>query len=53
MLKAVTHPDHIADWGVFKEGVRRSFSDSDHVVMAQLKIKEIKQGHELVDNYVI
>jgi hypothetical protein len=21
MLKAVTHPDHVADWGLFKEGV--------------------------------
>jgi hypothetical protein len=47
-LEAVTHPDHIADLGVFKEGVRRSFSDLDHVMMARLK-----QGHESVDNYVI
>jgi hypothetical protein len=52
-LEAVAHPDHITDWGVFKESVWRSFSDLDHVMMAHLKIKEVKQGHELVDNYII
>jgi hypothetical protein len=53
MLEAVAHPDHVANWSLFKEGVRRSFSDSDHVVTAWLKIKEIKQGRELVDDYIV
>jgi hypothetical protein len=38
---------------VFKSNVRNSFGDSDHVVMACLKIKEIKQGKESVDDYVV
>jgi hypothetical protein len=53
MLKVVVHPNHIADWGVFEEGVQRSFSDLDHVMTAHLKIKEIRQGHESVDDYII
>jgi hypothetical protein len=53
MLEAVAHPDHIANWGLFKEGMRRSFGNSDRVVTVRLKIKEVKQGCELVDDYVI
>jgi hypothetical protein len=53
MLEVVTHPDHIADWGVFKESAQRSFSNSDHIATAQLKIKEVKQGHESVYDYII
>jgi hypothetical protein len=52
-LEAVAHPDHVTDWGFFKEGVRRSFSDSDRVATARLKIKEIKQGRESVDDYIV
>jgi hypothetical protein len=38
---------------VFKNNVRNSFDDSDHVATVHLKIKEIKQGRESVDDYVI
>jgi hypothetical protein len=52
-LEAVTHHNHVADWGVFKEGVWRSFGNSDCITTAQLKIKEIKQGCKSVDDYII
>jgi hypothetical protein len=53
MLEVVVDPDYITDWGVFKNNVRTSFGDSDQVTMVQLKIKEVKQGHESVDDYVV
>jgi hypothetical protein len=53
MLEAVAHPDHVTDWGLFKEGVQKSFSDLDRIMTARLKIKEIKQGRESVDDYVV
>jgi hypothetical protein len=53
MVEEITWPDHIADWAVFKNSVRNSFSNSDHIVMGHLKIKEVKQGRESVDDYVV
>jgi hypothetical protein len=52
-LEIVVDPDYIADWGVFKNNVRGLFRDSDWVAMAWLRIKEVKQGHELVNDYVV
>jgi hypothetical protein len=53
MVEEITRPDHIADWEVFKNNVRNSFGDLDHIAMARLKIKEIKQGKESMDDYVV
>jgi hypothetical protein len=53
MMGEVTCPDFVADWGMFKNNMRSSFSDSDLTTMARLKIKDVKQGHESMDNYII
>jgi hypothetical protein len=53
MMEEVMHPNFVANWGVFKVNVRTAFGDSDHATMAWLKIKEVKQGRESVDDYVV
>jgi hypothetical protein len=53
MMGEVTHPDFVADWGMFKNNVRNSFSNLDWTVMACLKIKDVKQGHESMDDYIV
>jgi hypothetical protein len=53
MMEEVTHPDFVTNWGTFKSSVRMAFGDSDHAVMACLKIKEVKQGRESVDDYIV
>jgi hypothetical protein len=53
MMEEVMLPGYITNWGVFKVSVRTAFSDSDHVVMACLKIKDVKQGKESVDDYIV
>jgi hypothetical protein len=53
MVEEVTFPGYVTNWGTFKINMRMAFHDSDHVTMVQLKIKEVKQGKESVDNYVI
>jgi hypothetical protein len=53
MVEEVMLPGYIANWGAFKINVRTAFSDLDHVVMARLKIKEVKQGKESMDDYVV
>jgi hypothetical protein len=53
MMEEVTCPDFVANWGTFKNNVRMAFGDSDHAAMAHLKIKEVKQGRESTDDYVV
>jgi hypothetical protein len=53
MMREVTCPDFVTDWGVFRNNVRNAFSDSDQTMMACLKIKDVKQGCESVDNYIV
>jgi hypothetical protein len=53
MVEEVTFPGYVTNWGMFKISVRTAFGDSDHVATAQLKIKEVKQGKESVDDYVV
>jgi hypothetical protein len=53
MVEEVTLPGYVASWGAFKTNVRMAFSNLDRIVMARLKIKEVKQGKESVDDYVI
>jgi hypothetical protein len=53
MMGEVMHPDFVTNWGMFKNSVRSSFSDLDQTMMARLKIKDVKQGHESVDNYIV
>jgi hypothetical protein len=53
MVEEVTFPGYVTSWGAFKINVRMAFGDLDRVAMACLKIKEVKQGKESMDNYVI
>jgi hypothetical protein len=53
MVEEVTLPGYVTSWGAFKINVRTAFSDLDRVTMVQLKIKEVKQGKESVDDYVV
>jgi hypothetical protein len=53
IVEEVTLPGYVTSWGEFKINVRMAFSDLDHVMMAQLKIKEVKQGKESMDDYII
>jgi hypothetical protein len=53
MMGEVTCPNFVADLGVFKNNVRSSFGDSDRTVTARLRIKDVKQGCESMDNYII
>jgi hypothetical protein len=53
MMEEVTCPDFVTNWGIFKNSVRIAFGNSDRAMMARLKIKEVKQGRESVDDYVI
>jgi hypothetical protein len=53
MIKEVMRPDFVTNWGTFKNSVRMAFGDLDHAATAQLKIKEVKQGRESVDDYII
>jgi hypothetical protein len=53
MVEEVTLPGYVASWGAFKTNVRTAFGDSDRVAMAHLKIKEVKQGKESMDDYVV
>jgi hypothetical protein len=53
MMEEVMHPDFVANWGMFKNSMRMAFGDSDRATMACLKIKEVKQGRESMDDYVI
>jgi hypothetical protein len=52
-MEEVTHPNYIADWDAFKNSVRNSFGDLDCIAMVWLKIKEVEQGQESVDDYII
>jgi hypothetical protein len=53
MVEEVTLPGYIASWGAFKVSVRTAFGNLDHVATAHLKIREVKQGKESVDDYVV
>jgi hypothetical protein len=53
MMGEVTCPNFFTDWGIFKNNVRSSFSDSDQTTTACLRIKDIKQGCESVNDYII
>jgi hypothetical protein len=53
MMEEVMHPDFVANWGTFKNNMRMAFSNLDCAMMARLKIKEVKQGRESMDDYII
>jgi hypothetical protein len=53
MMEEVMCPDFVTNWGTFKNSVRMAFGDSDRAAMAHLRIKEVKQGRESVDDYVV
>jgi hypothetical protein len=53
MMEEVTCPNFVTNWGMFKNSVRMAFRDSNHAAMAHLKIKEVKQGRESVDDYIV
>jgi hypothetical protein len=53
MMEEVMLPGYVTNWGVFKVSVRTAFSNLDCVTMAHLKIKEVKQEKESMDDYII
>jgi hypothetical protein len=53
MMGEVTCPNFITDWGVFKNRVRSFFGDSDQTVVVHLMIKDVKQGCESMDDYIV
>jgi hypothetical protein len=49
----VVAPDHKTNWEQFKANVQMAFGDSDHATTVWIKIKEIRQGRDSADDYVI
>jgi hypothetical protein len=52
MMGEVTCPNFVADWGMFKINVMTAFGNLDCTVTVHLKIKDVKQGRESMDNYI-
>jgi hypothetical protein len=53
MMGEVMCPDFVTDWGMFKNNVRNLFGDSDRTATARLRIKDVRQGHESMDDYIV
>jgi hypothetical protein len=52
-LEEVVTPNHEVNWEQFKADIQSTFGDSDHAVMAHIKIREVQQGKGSVDDFVI